>query len=481
MGVFCVPHRFHWALIAPLLAALALAATVPPAIAKPGDLDPSFGKKGRVATATSLGGHSWLDANVRIARGPAGTIVAAVGNSVLRYLPDGSLDPSFGEGGKLTVAEVEGLPFSVSDIAVDLEGKIVLFGEARFPGISLPANYLGGTIPLSQAAIVRYDRTGSLDPTFGGGDGSIVTDFDQPPYYTGSPLSGPMSVVNGKAVAGIASGAVDANGSLVLLVSITAVEGCPRAAAHAARRLIVRLTPAGDLDPSYGGGDGIASSLETGFGDIAGFSGSGNGSEVLAGRAQASAPCGGPPAAELVGRLRPDGGVDRSFARDGFRSLSLNGPVSVIAVDGLDRALVVLGSTVVRLTSRGKLDRRFGDQGAAFLKLPGDSELSSVIVPRSGRILLTGTQTVSKRKSDIGRTYPYRHSFTVIRLNSLGHRDRGFGNGGWLATRFGKRSSVVASDAFVDAEGRLVVGGAIARADLKPTGGVALSRYLLGS
>ncbi|MET0306860.1 MAG: hypothetical protein ABW196_11640 [Solirubrobacterales bacterium] len=472
-----VPHRFHWALIAPLLAALTLAATALPAIADPGDLDSSFGKRGRVATATSLGGPSWLDADVRIARGPAGTIVAAVGNSVLRYLPDGRLDRSFGEGGKLTVTEVEGLPFSLSDVAVDQRSKIILFGEVQIPGIRLPASYIGATIPFSQAAVVRYEGAGVLDPTFGGGDGSIVTDFDQPPYYEGPRLEGPMSVIDGKAVAGVVRGTVDADGGLTLLGSTTEIIGCFRGTAQRVQRLIARLTPAGVFDPSFGGGDGIAS--ETGFAGIAGFSATGNGGEMLVGRLNASDPC-KEARPEAVGRLLPNGGPDPSFSSDGFRPLSFVGPVSAIAVDSLDRTLVVLGSTVVRLTSRGKLDRRFGRQGAAFLKLPGSSELASVIVPHSGRVLLAGTQAVSKRKSDIGRTYLYRHSFTVIRLNSLGRSDRGFGSGGWLATRFGKQSSAVASDAFVDAAGRLVVGGAVARSDLEPTGGIALARYFLG-
>jgi len=444
-------------------------------VARPGDLDQSFGSQGRVTTATSLGGSFWPDASVQTALGPDDTILAAVGNSVFRYLADGSLDPRFGEGGKLTITDPEGLPFFLKDIAVDGEGKIIAFGEVRFPGISLPASYDGATIPLSQAAIVRYDRTGSLDQTFGGGDGSVVTDFDQPPYYTGDPLFGPMSVVNGKAVAGIASGAVDKNGSLTLLVSITALEGCFRSAAHAAQRLIVRLTPAGDLNPSFGG-DGIVSPWETGFADIASFSGSGNGSEVLAGRALVGDPC-GEPAAELVGRLRPDGGVDRSFASNGFWSLPLVGPVNAITVDSVNRTLLVMGSTVVRLNPRGKLDRRFGNHGVAFVRVPSESKLQSAISQPSGHILLTGTQAVSNGND---RTYHSRRSFTVIRLNPAGRPDHRFGQGGWLATRFGKQSNAVASDAFVDEAGRLVVAGAVAREDLKPTGGIALARYLVG-
>ena len=47
-------------------------------------------------------------------------------------------------------------------------------------------------------------------------------------------------------------------------------------------------------------------------------------------------------------------------------------------------------------------------------------------------------------------------------------------------TRFGRRSGVFGQESFLDAAGRLVVGGPIARPDLAPIGGIALARYRVG-
>ena len=79
------------------------------ATARPVALDRNFGDNGRVVTKSELGGLSWLYTKVHVAEGPDGTIVAAVGKTVFRYLPNGSLDPSFGEGGSLAVDDPEGL------------------------------------------------------------------------------------------------------------------------------------------------------------------------------------------------------------------------------------------------------------------------------------------------------------------------------------------------------------------------------------
>lgn len=83
----------------PTSIALAAGITVlllPPAVAagQPEALDRSFGDRGRVVTKMDLGGPSWLGSDVDIAEGPNETIVMAFGHSVLRYLSDGSLDPT---------------------------------------------------------------------------------------------------------------------------------------------------------------------------------------------------------------------------------------------------------------------------------------------------------------------------------------------------------------------------------------------------
>ena len=174
--------------VAPLALIAALATLAPPAAAgavRAGALDRSFGVNGRAVTQTELGGGSWLHTHVHLAEGPDETIVAAVGDTVFRFLADGSLDTSFGEGGKLTIDDPEGLPFSLHDLAVDGQGRIVLAGAVELPEEIL-VSYIGPNIHGPLAAVIRYSADGKLDTSFGEKGGYVLSELNQPPlnsYY----------------------------------------------------------------------------------------------------------------------------------------------------------------------------------------------------------------------------------------------------------------------------------------------------------
>ena len=124
-----------------------------------GSLDPSFGSGGKVLT--DFGGPSDLALDAALA--PNGKIVAA-GTSdfdfaVARYNRDGSLDPSFGSGGTVITGFGPGSFDEAWGVALEPGGKIVVAGES------------GGDF-----ALVRYDRNGNLDPSFGSG-GKVLTDI----------------------------------------------------------------------------------------------------------------------------------------------------------------------------------------------------------------------------------------------------------------------------------------------------------------
>lgn len=121
---------------------------------------------------------------------------------LLRYLPDGALDPTFGQGG--IAAQNLGGPVTVDDMALQRDGKILLvgmrpsgfgvtrvnadgqidtsFGNAgaaialalngvtrvaqdRAGGVLVAGRYLVSTG--SEYAVVRFDSNGALDSTFG--------------------------------------------------------------------------------------------------------------------------------------------------------------------------------------------------------------------------------------------------------------------------------------------------------------------------
>src|SRR5262249_62264112 len=85
--------------------------------------------------------------------------------AVARYNADGSLDSTFGSGGKMRTASLgsAGKPAIPSAVLVQPDNKIVAVGA------STGASGLDFTL-------VRFNANGSLDSTFGSG-GQLMTDF----------------------------------------------------------------------------------------------------------------------------------------------------------------------------------------------------------------------------------------------------------------------------------------------------------------
>jgi uncharacterized delta-60 repeat protein len=185
-----------------------------------GELDASFGDGGRVVT----GGQ--IVTGRALVRHGDGKLVAGGGAcdaercdlAIVRYLPDGALDGSFGQGGVARVpfgACGEELPrASVLDLAIEDDGDIVAAGHA-----------CDGD-PYDDVAVARLRPDGRLDPSFGDGGKVFI---DASPAWTG-------------AAHGVA---VDGDGRIVLTGEV-AVDG--RSA------FVARLTPGGALDSSFAGG-----------------------------------------------------------------------------------------------------------------------------------------------------------------------------------------------------------------------------------
>ena len=84
--------------------------------------------------------------------------------ALARYTRDGSLDTSFGTGGKVTTEF--GVKFNgAGAVEIQGDGKIVVAGGAA-----------GGPTG-ADIALARYNGDGSLDTSFGTG-GKVVTDFN---------------------------------------------------------------------------------------------------------------------------------------------------------------------------------------------------------------------------------------------------------------------------------------------------------------
>jgi uncharacterized delta-60 repeat protein len=446
-----------------LLAGLCIVA-VPPTTQASASLDMSFGVNGRVLTASSGSGDASLFPGPQMASGGDGRTLIATGREVLRYRADGSLDSSFGQGGRIAIAVPSGVEFRLADLAVDSEERIVLVGSAvRQPPAEVTYGPTGARP--QYALVIRYLAEGRLDPSFGSGAGMVETGFGLPlaasTYGTAPnpPYVAPSGVV------------IDTHDRIVLSGNyLSSVVACTATTLRSLYTgFIARLSPDGSLEPSFGQG-GLR--LFSGRNLAASVAATRRGAlQVLANRTSS---CGSGPG--FLGRFAADGGAG------GWRRLDFG--ASILAIDSKDRVLV-LGSVeggsgrhpnswvaqVHRYLADGEIDSGFGREGRSNLLVPGlRSSLRKIVIGRNGGILLTGSHL-----------HPHGHprgaTFMVMRLDREGDRDRGFGLDGRIETRFGTASSAVASDAMIDPRGRLLVAGAATAPSFGT--GLALARYLV--
>jgi uncharacterized delta-60 repeat protein len=197
------------------------------AASTPGSLDPTFGNGGKVLTDLGVGAGVPSDAVLQ----PNGDIVVSGGFGVARYLPTGKLDTTFGTGGLASTGFAGGE--SGTGVALQPDGKIIWVGSQGNP--SFPA---GGTFSF---AVARFNANGSLDTSFGTG-GQASMEFFAPPMQGAQEFAGAVLVQpDGK-----------------ILVAGSARQGQIRfAPIHGA---LARFNTNGSLDTSFGTGGKILSS-----------------------------------------------------------------------------------------------------------------------------------------------------------------------------------------------------------------------------
>src|ERR1700680_473577 len=139
------------------------------AYAAAGSLDSTFGSGGTVQTAFGnpvIPNRVLLqaDGDIIVVAGFHNSPIATEAFGVVRYLPNGTLDTSFGTHGATFVAFTNFIN-SPNAAALQKDGKIVVVGEAQ-----------SSDVTLSEFAIARFNSNGSLDSTFGQG-GKVTTNF----------------------------------------------------------------------------------------------------------------------------------------------------------------------------------------------------------------------------------------------------------------------------------------------------------------
>ena len=118
------------------------------------------------AKAFELTLHQGMPLIVGAADNPGGTP-----NDFLlaRFADDGTLDPSFGEGGVMTTSAGAATLDMIFSVTQDMAGDLIVAGSS-------------GDGAKDRAAIARYTPDGVIDPTFGGG-AIVTTDFAGNAYH----------------------------------------------------------------------------------------------------------------------------------------------------------------------------------------------------------------------------------------------------------------------------------------------------------
>jgi uncharacterized delta-60 repeat protein len=270
-----------------------------------GQLDPGFGTGGAAVTSLDVD-----DLPTALVWQPDGKLVLAgmtVGtqgpwrSALVRYLPDGRLDPTFGTGGIVGPQGADGVV--ISALVRQPDGKYVAAGS-----------YTAATTDL---LLARFLPDGDLDPTFGAG-GIVLGDLGQDER--------------------VAALTLQPDGKLVAAGTLASPDGDFYAVADI---LLVHVEPDGSLDASFGAGGVV----------LADFGGLEYPTYALVvqpdGRpvvASGVVSCG---SAFTLVRYLPDGRLDRAFGKDGL-VCGLPGEASPVALALAlqpDGKLVVAGNT----------------------------------------------------------------------------------------------------------------------------------------
>src|SRR5262245_4675492 len=148
-----------------------------------GTLDASFGTGGIVTTGFGVSAEAYsaaVQADGKIVAAGEGNFNGGDDFALVRYNSNGTLDTTFGAGGKVTTTfnappSPSSLFAQAFSVAVQPDGRIVAAG---YIGIGA-CLFNGLEQPCFDFALARYNSNGTLDTTFGTG-GKVTTDFADP-------------------------------------------------------------------------------------------------------------------------------------------------------------------------------------------------------------------------------------------------------------------------------------------------------------
>jgi uncharacterized delta-60 repeat protein len=416
-----------------------------------GNLDPAFGTGGVVRT--DFAGN--IDQANAVALQPNGQIVAAgssFSNSktvedfiVALYNANGSLDKRFGKNGKITTDFFRNVD-SISAIAIQPDGRIIVAGFAQLAGS-------GGNPRVF--ALARYRSDGSPDTSFGNG-GALTTSFGG----NFAAASAVMLQPDGKI---IVAGTVDFN---------------PDVPGSGLDFALARYNPSGTLDGSFGKGGKVVFDFFGSFDQANGAVLQPDGKIIVVG--SASYDSFNRDIGFALARFNTDGSTDFGFGSGGKQitdffgaGAKANGIVLqpdgkfVVAGTASDSATrpVATDVALARYNSDGSLDSGFGSGGQTAIPFSDSAteQGNALALSPDGKIIVAGAAF---------KTFAAPPDFALVRYNSDGSLDTGFGSGGTMTTDVAGGTDVAQAIA-IQSDGKVVAAGRSFRSNFDLT----LARY----
>jgi uncharacterized delta-60 repeat protein len=380
-----------------------------------GMFDPAFGTGG-VALAHVLANDRMRALAVMpdgraVAVGDVGSIDTPPLESsmgIVRVLPSGALDPTFGSGGRVVVT-FDGTVFAHATGVVTLpDGGVVAAGSA-----------------LSQFALVRLDANGALAATFGTGGKVLAPCSSGPCGASGVVLQPDGRIVavgwfpggGGTLMRFLADGTLDASFGTAGVASIPAgwqfeprtialrddgriVLGGSSFASGTGDLAAARLLAEGSPDPSFSG-DGFAAHVEPTSGTGLSVLTQGDGAVIVGGSLFT-----GTESLFSMARFLADGTPDPAFGTGGLATAAIGGgAMALIQLPNGNLIQAGPGGSIdvgplpnlalVRYLPNGTLDTTFGTAGVLYLDFASSQDfVGGLAYAGPERLLLGGTAAV---------------------------------------------------------------------------------------
>jgi uncharacterized delta-60 repeat protein len=374
--------------------------------------------------------------STRVRRSAIGATIATVATLAVpaaSYAVAGALDSAFGGDGRVST-DLSAHGDFAGAVAVQGDGKLVVAGSAAYDTRD------------PKFALSRYNADGTLDTSFGGGDGRVTTNFTR----------------REDAVYGLA---VQSDGKILAAGDAGFRTGDSRFA-------LARYNSDGTLDTSFGGDGKVSTNWTSGDDPVSSLLVQPDGKIVVAGGVAQNRR--NPRLA--VSRYETDGTLDTTFGGDGkvttdltaekdyANAVALQGDGKIIA-GGIGQPRNARGVfELVRYNADGTLDATFSGNGKLTTNFTTlDDSVQGIVVLSDSDIVAGGIANYDKNAK-----------FALARYNADGSLEVAFGGGDGKVTTDITPGLDEAWDIVLQPDGKVVAGG-----DAAGSGGrFAAVRYL---